>query len=308
MAFLAGCFLRDRDVTSLVTNRPEARSDAWQSLELTVVTFNVHDLYLGSRDRGLRMGLIGRSLARLDPDLVSLQEAFIDSDRRSLLRELEGSRLAHRAYFDYGKVGSGLLVLSAHPIVETDYREFSVRGKWYKPWHGDWWAGKGVGLARVRLPGGDVDVYHTHMHAAYNRPGGSDEYLAVRLSQIRELLAFVDATTRPGVPALLLGDFNCATGSKEYGVLTNDGELQPLLTVDTPFDHVFAKPKPGLRYRSAATERIETGSADGAAPIRLSDHDGYVARITITRQGDAGPTGHGENGWFPATSANEERR
>jgi endonuclease/exonuclease/phosphatase family metal-dependent hydrolase len=279
-----GCILLERDVTSVATNPPLQRFEAQQALELTVVTLNVHDLYLAARDRPLRMRLIGGALAGLEADVVSLQEAFIGADRKILLRQLEGSRLAHHAYFDYGKVGSGLLLLSAHPIVETDFREFTNKGKWYKPWHGDWWAGKGVALARIRLPEGDIDVYQTHAHAAYNRSGADDEYLSVRLAQHRELIAFIDATTRPADPALALGDFNSAAGSQEYDILLAEGGLQPMLTVPTRFDHVFAKAKPCLRYRSDPTKRIRSAAIEGGEPIRLSDHDGYVARITIERQ------------------------
>lgn len=279
-----GCILMERDVTLLATDPPPPRSDARHDIALTVVTLNVHDLYLAARDRPERMRLIGAALAGLDVDVVSLQEAFIRADREVLLRELEGSPLAHHAYFDYGKVGSGLLVLSAHPIVETDFLEFSDKGKWYKPWHGDWWAGKGVALVRIRLPGGDVDVFHTHAHAAYGRTGADDEYLSVRVAQHRELLAFIDETKRPANPVLAVGDFNCATGSPEYDVLIGEGELEPMLTIATRFDHVFAKASPCFRYESEPTRVIRSAAIAGREPRRLSDHEAYVARITIDPQ------------------------
>ena len=65
-----------------------------------------------------------------------------------------------------------------------------------------------------------------------------------------------------------------------------------MLTVASPFDHVFAKTRPDLRYASSPTELIRTAATDSEAPLRLSDHDGYLARITITRLPDAALRGH----------------
>ena len=81
--------------------------------DLVVVTFNVQDLYFAGKDRNRRMELIGQALATLNPDVVGIQEAFIGKDRAVLQKQLKDSRLQNYAYFDYGKVNSGLLILSA---------------------------------------------------------------------------------------------------------------------------------------------------------------------------------------------------
>ncbi len=79
--------------------------------------------------------------------------------------------------------GTGLLIISKYPIIETMYKAFTLNGKPYKFWHGDYFVCKGVGLARVVTPyGGMVDVYTTHLHANYtdDLPKGvtAEQYLS----------------------------------------------------------------------------------------------------------------------------------
>ena len=99
------------------------------------------------------MRAIGKLLADLQPDLVGIQEAFVSADREILVEQLRNTRLKYYKYFPSGLVGSGLWILSAFPIQETHFHRFPKNGKLYKIWHGDWWAGKGIALARKRMRG-----------------------------------------------------------------------------------------------------------------------------------------------------------
>lgn len=244
---------------------------------LRVVTFNIHDLYVASGNRPERMKAIGRKLAELDPDVVGIQESFIAEDRAILLGELSGSRLAFNQYYPSATVGCGLLVMSAYPIVETFLHRYSKNGKWYKFYHGDWWAGKGVALARLKLPGGYVDFYDTHAHARY----GSDEYVSHQEVQMEELAQFVRASALGWAPAFLVGDMNCSKGSKPYEIATQKGRLKRLMQVDSAIDHIFGVESPHYEY-----EVLETQEIRGEAPVanghsELSDHPGYMSVVRI---------------------------
>jgi len=244
---------------------------------LKVVTFNIHDLYVASGHRPERMRAIGKKLVELDPDVVGIQESFIEADRNILLNELPASRLAFHKYYPSATVGCGLLVLSAYPIEEAFLHRYSQNGKWYKFYHGDWWAGKGVALARLKLPGGYVDFYDTHAHAQY----GSKEYESLVEVQMEELAQFMRASALGTAPAFLVGDMNCARGSSPYEIVTQKGRLKRLMRLDSSIDHIFGVESPHYDY-----EVLETREIQGEAPVangtaELSDHPGYMSVIRI---------------------------
>lgn len=250
-------------------------------LTLKIVTFNVHGLYLASRDRPQRMTAIAKKLATLDPDVVGLQETFVESDRSLLIEGLKDSRLKYYRYFPSATVGSGLFILSAFPIVEEYYHRYAQNGKWYKLYHGDWWAGKGVALARLALPdqAGYVDFYNTHAHAAY----GGSEYDADRLAQMVDLSGFVKASGLGASPAFVVGDMNCRPGDGAFEAAVGGGCLQRLMDVSTDIDHIFSVSNALYTFEVVKTEPIaDAVTGSWGRRVALSDHTGYMSTIRIT--------------------------
>lgn len=276
---------------------------------LRVVSFNIAAGYGFTNNRHLRMRAIAERLRQLDPDLVGLQEAFVASDREELLRGLEGSRLRHHVRFPGATVGNGLWILSAHPIEEAWFHRFVHAGPWYRLWEGDWWAGKGVGLARVRLPGGGlVDFFDTHAQAGRDNPENEE----VRLGQMAELARFVREARLPGVPAFVVGDFNTRPGWPDYALAVREADLERLMRVDSEIDHLFGVRDAALHYEALATAELAGRIASPRPEIfldrapnlseilqmlsgppsttRLSDHPGYLSTIRVSPQVD-GPAG-----------------
>ncbi len=277
---------------------------------LRVVTFNIADGYLFTTNRAERMAAIAARLNDLDPDLVALQEAFIASDRATLRRALAPSRLEHEVRFPGALVGNGLWILSAHPIQEHLFHRFANSNPWYRVWEGDWWAGKGVGLARVVLPGGGVlDVFDTHAQAGRGNPANEQ----VRLGQMRELAAFVRRARTPGAPALLLGDFNTRPGAPDYELLVRETPLVRAMSIPSEIDHVFAVDDPAYAVDVQQTAPIRgrtRGAHEGIflarapspgewwrmhfgppGPTALSDHPGYAVTLRIRPRDPRGPGG-----------------
>ncbi|MDX9975520.1 MAG: endonuclease/exonuclease/phosphatase family protein [FCB group bacterium] len=267
----------DLGKSAQLTTPPAALSEP---IDLRIVTFNLHDLYLDSADRPARMRGVGAVLAELDPDIVGIQEAFIASDRRVLLDDLaaKNSRLAHHQYFPSATVGSGLLVLSAFPLTECFFHRYRHDGKWYRFQHGDWWAGKGVALARVQLPsGGYLDFYNTHLHAQYGR----GEYVTVIENEALEIGRFVKASATGVSPAIVVGDFNCTPDSNAYGLAVSEAGLKRMMLQDTRIDHIFAVDNPRYAFTALETIRIDRKVKIGDREERLSDHTGYLSAIRI---------------------------
>lgn len=272
--YSAGHIGVDEDVSTsaLLANPPGAIKEP---VTLTVVTFNIQALWVIGFNRPARMRALGARLTQLDPDIVGFQEAFVDEDRQLLIDSLAGSRLKHFQYYTSGLVGSGLLIASAYPIEEVLFHRYSVSGNWYKLWEGDWWAGKGVALARIELPSGNgyVDFYNTHAQAGYGNP----YYNVVRKQQMAELAEFVKRTHAGGAVGFLVGDMNTGPGREDFATAVSGADLMRVMDVESRIDHVFAV-KDAV-YRFDVKGSLELDKHDG---IRLSDHYGYLTTVLIS--------------------------
>ena len=240
---------------------------------LRVATFNIHDMYVESDNRPERMRAIADRLCELDPDLVGFQEAFVKKDRKLLLERLaKGSRLRYQRYYPSGVVGSGLLIASAFPIVDHAFFRFSESNPFYEIKEGDWWAGKGVALARVGLPNGTVlDFYDTHAQASYGKPA----YRAIRKKQMVEVAGFINSTRSGAGPLLLVGDMNCWVGQEEFEAVARGANLRRVMKIPSRIDHIFAAIDP-----HCLVEVLETIEIKGKA-FPLSDHHGYMSTLRL---------------------------
>jgi sphingomyelin phosphodiesterase 2 len=250
-------------------------------LMLKVVTFNIQDTMVVGWNRPTRMRAIGRILTKLDPDLVGFQEAFIASDRKVLMDALRESRLQYAQYFDSGTVGCGVFIASAFPIKEAYFHRYSTANPWYKLWEGDWWAGKGVGLARVELPNGlgMLDFYSTHAQAGYGNQG----YRLIRQTQMTELAKFINDTRMGTVPTLITGDFNCRPGQDDFQQAMLGANLMSLIqNGEHQIDHILGVSDAKYRFEVLDTFPIaEKVPIDGSRVTDLSDHNGYISTVRI---------------------------
>ena len=197
---------------------------------------------------------------------MGLQECFIASDRELLL-EYSGSRLRYHADYPAATVGNGLFTLSAYPIVEQYFHRFRANNPWYKLYQGDWWAGKGIGLARIALPSGaQIDFYNTHAQA-----GRRDENnLRVRDLQMRELSAFLNESRSRTAPAFIVGDFNTRLGRSDLQYAMDNSSLRPVVTIDTGIDFIFTAENDLYDIEAVETQAIEGCAQGSASAIFLS--------------------------------------
>jgi len=261
--------------------RAAGETPVWEEpFTLRVVTFNIQDLLVVASDHEERMAAIARKLGELDPDIVGFQESFIEEHRQVLLAGLrEHTRLDHFQYYPSAKMGSGLLTASAYPIDEVFFHRFTGSNPWWKVWEGDYWAGKGVSLARIELPGGRlVDFYNTHAQADY----GVEANRLVRQGQMRELAEFVNASRLGRVPVFVVGDLNSRPGSEEYEAAVVGADLVRVMTIDSRIDHVLAARSDDYDFQVTETIEISERIVDGDKEYRLSDHPGYLSEVTVT--------------------------
>jgi endonuclease/exonuclease/phosphatase family metal-dependent hydrolase len=259
--------------------RPSAGKNKDQpARHMKVVTFNVFDFYTFP-DHSRRMKEIGRFLARLDPDVVGLQEAFVPEDRKELFNQLKNTRLRYNQYFPSGLVGSGLCILSAYPIERTDFLPYSANGKWYKPWHGDQQAGKGVAWARLKLPTGKLDFFNTHLIARY---ADNDEYYPDRCRQVDEMMSFIGKKTANKIPALLVGDLNFHPKSPEHQQMLRRHPMTRLVPPGDGIDYILALENSACTVTLLSSESISPTTTDPGQKLPLSNHPCVISKIQIS--------------------------
>ena len=254
---------------------------AWtEPTTIKVVTFNIQDLLVVAKDHEDRMRAVAAKLSSLDPDIVGFQEAFIEDHRALLIQELEKrTRLRHFQYYPSGTMGSGVLTASAFPIKENWFHRYEASNPWWKVWEGDYWAGKGIGLARIELPNGALlDFFNTHAQASYGVPAN----VAVRENQMAGLGKFVTEASVGTVPAIVVGDLNSRIGSDAYNNAITGGNLVRTMAIDSSIDHILAVNNPAYQVEIVGTIEIQEHVTSNGKQFYLSDHNGYQSELKIS--------------------------
>jgi endonuclease/exonuclease/phosphatase family metal-dependent hydrolase len=236
-----------------------------------------------------REPVITSALARHEPDLVVLIEAWQTDEDDQARRFAAELGLAHHAF------AGGLAILSAWPIGQIEERTLeSPHGTGPDNGYG------AVLFARIDGPRGLVQVFATTL--AW-RP----DHSGVRQQQVRELAGFVAQVQRRRCPTIVCGDFNADPSSDEIRMLTGHADIgvpglvfhdawamsgsgdhgytwsssnpwaAPVLWPDRRIDYILsAYPRRGGAGHPIECRLIGTEPVDG---IFASDHFGLVADL-----------------------------
>lgn len=279
-----GCASR-RPAPLLIEHPISAASESRsrQELSFKLVTYNIWGL--PSWMTGARSGRytrIARELERLDPDVILLQEAWTAKARKAAPADSHwviARAAGQHTFFQQ----SGLMTLSRFPIIGGQFYPFSRAA------YPDRLVNKGVLKATVQLANGQVlNIWNVHLQNGGPR--------AIRLSQVRELVARVTSADDGQIADVVAGDFNCTPDSVVYRELSDAlGPSALELSGASPFvtwDGLSAKPGAGetldhvfVRRRTPiesvrASERVAFTAA--RQQERLSDHFGIEAVLNLS--------------------------
>lgn len=157
-----------------------------------------------------RRPAIAATLARLDADVICLQEVW-DDDAVCFAAELAESLGLHHVYgsrLDLDEVRFGNAILSRWPITSHEVLPL--------PAPGDADERRTCVRADIDGPRGALQVYSTHLNWRFDQSH-------VRQDQVRAIAAFVARSRAEGThttPPILCGDFNAAPDSDEVRMLT----------------------------------------------------------------------------------------
>ena len=298
---------------------------------LSVMTYNIRGLpwpVATGRNEALdRIGARLRALRRAgqQPDVILLQEAFSDEAQAlaarsgyahvafgpdTVLRTPVQADAADAAYlrdarWDRGEamgksLGSGLIILSDHPIVATDrlaFPDFACAGF-------DCLANKGVMIAHLAVPGaGRISIVNTHLNARKAAGVAIARTQRAYARQVALMTGFIAAHVARGDGLILGGDMNIGGDPQRRDIFFGgfaDARL-PFVTVtrggaqqaaeqddvaESDLLHSIGKGKDWLFARRAAGAGASVlgaqtpfGSEAHGAP--LSDHVGYVVHYAM---------------------------
>ena len=197
---------------------------------MEVLTLNCWGLKYLSKAREQRLRAIADRIADTHHDIVTLQEIWVESQDWQYMRAVCADRYPHGRFFLTGAFGSGLAVLSRHPIVSMDTHMFRLTGTPVFVHQGDWIAGKGCGRVTIAHPAlGLVDVHTAHFTALGSQMGPEIQR-AFRTTEAYELAQRCAASAHAGRHVLCTGDFNSLPTSLCMSLLYSVGGMHDALT------------------------------------------------------------------------------
>ncbi|KAI9840727.1 MAG: phospholipase C type enzyme [Sclerophora amabilis] len=228
---------------------------------IEVLTLNCWGLKFLATARKDRLNEIGRRIAARNPspEIVGLQECWTQEDYQSI-REQVRHILPYGKFYHSGIFGGGLVILSKWPIEESSMVRYSLNGRPTAFFRGDWFVGKGVACARIRIGAGVRDiaeVFCTHLHAPYEREP-HDSYICHRTAQAWDIAKLMKGAVERGHLVIGLGDFNMLPLSLAHRLITTHASAQdswrslhPNSSVGAAIDdieRIRGRPKPTIDF------------------------------------------------------------
>lgn len=227
---------------------------------LRVISLNCWGLKFISKHRHARLTEIGHQLATASPapSIVGLQECWTQQDYLAI-RDLTKAVLPHAKFYWSGVFGSGLAILSKWPIEESAMYRYPLNGRPAAFYRGDWYVGKGVASARIRIgprARDVVEVFCTHLHAPYT-PEPHDTYLCHRTAQAWEIARLMRHAAERGHMVLGLGDFNMVPLSLAHRVIEGHSPLRDVWRVVKPDSALGSAEQEAKKGRAGAVPSAE---------------------------------------------------
>ena len=219
------------------------------------------------------MHAIANKFADSNFDILLVQELWVESDYTQMASAMH-DKFPFSQYFPAGIVGSGQACFSRWPIVDIDYRRYSLAGRPERIFHGDWYSGRGASMCTVKHPDlGHINVYNTHLIASYAKNGSRDIYSIHRLSELYELVSFVDETSREEGISILAGDLNTEPEDRPYRMLLKERVLY------TPLRHSMLRSIWDDNSEVPVEQRMTSGLPGNVFPsngLKQLDHILYL--------------------------------
>lgn len=248
-------------------------------------------------------------------DIIGFQEVYSLQALKRFHEELPACGFPYLMHFGSGSglpsqaEGSGLLIASVYPIIDTSYHTFSVGGRPFAITEFDWHSSKGIGLARILLPDeyGSVDVYCSHLQAQYSDDAG-DTYHDQRVMQAFECASFIRSTRRSDL-TLFLVDANSNPDTQVYRTLTTLAGFRDVysMTHTSESELVSAATGGGGGGAYDAATGKKKHFATGGTLTATRAKGGFSFRGNTAANSGTGSSGVGDAGIHPSAAMETSR-
>jgi len=257
--------------------RPLSAAHAASPLPLRVVSWNVWGLPAVSTNLEQRIAALPDAIAKLEPDVILLQELWAERDGVTVRRGLERHGYRYTSHLAHTKPGmTGLFTASKLPLKNVGFLPFASGHVGHSFWHLEWLAAKGVGSFLLETPLGEIEIQNTHLQAQYD----TDDYAAERLSQASEILLLDQSRA---LSLVLGGDFN--TGAQELPRQAFFDLCALRDTTPSPLpDTVFVRSGGSIQIRVVGTHQALTEPVrlENGVTTELSDHAAVVVDLELS--------------------------
>ncbi|MCJ1383310.1 phospholipase C type enzyme [Xylographa soralifera] len=236
--------------------------------KLNLLTLNCWGLKYISTSRSARLSQIGHEISTTQPTphIVALQECWTYADYLSI-RTSTRSILPHSKFYHSGIFGSGLVILSAYPIIASTMYRYPLNGRPTAFYRGDWFVGKGVACASIRYGTGVkelLEVFCTHLHAPYEKEP-HDSYLCHRTAQAWEIAKLLRGAAERGHLVVGLGDFNMVPLSLAHRLIEGIAPVRDVWRVLYPESSLGAAGDEAEKMRGRAVPTVEESVLENGA-------------------------------------------
>jgi endonuclease/exonuclease/phosphatase family metal-dependent hydrolase len=262
---------------------------------LKIITFNTLGIPLITKNYGKRFDALVKEISNIRPDVVCLQEVWMQSMRKRLKSELYESGFIYSSIPASGYRLNGLVTFSRYPIKRSDYFSLKPLFSGFNSSLIEFPGDKGCLLTHIEVEDKEVDICNIHLNADFSISGRYEEnsvYGKINSGSLRKLSSLIG---KIGDNKLIIcGDFNFEPGSsphREFSILTEADDRIPFgFSTMTKKLFFFPAPSRGNRVDYIFTKNIDDGKIrdvgviwDDALPGvgYLSDHAGLMLDIAI---------------------------
>lgn len=243
-------------------------SESTPPTKIRILALNCWGLKFLSKFRHERLSEIGRQIAIADepPEIVGLQECWTQQDYQSI-RQQTKHILPYGKFYYSGAFGGGLAILSKWPIEESSMFAYPLNGRPTAFFRGDWYVGKGVACARIRMGPRTEDiaeVFCTHLHAPYEQEP-HDSYICHRTAQAWEIAKLMRRAAERGHLVVALGDFNMVPLSFAHRLITAHAPVKDVWRVIHPDSSIGAPDSAAERTRGKPTPTADFNITENGA-------------------------------------------
>ena len=295
----------------------KARAEAANTIR--VLQYNIWGIF-NSKDKSFRMDHIPQAIVALDPDVISIEEAWAGHSREQLISGLKAAGYPIGGWHYWHKpYGSGIMLISKYPIESSAFDEYRLRSPRTNIEH---YAQKGLGHAVLKTPYGPLDFYLTHVlsrtPALFDAQGQvipDDPFRKDRILEMYQIDQYVHQSRNPqGRSLIAAGDWNVSPEMLEFHVLLRltgfENSFDTLHPGDNPstfaktdtwvfddfsrIDHIFYKNFPGdqgfwvepIESRVVMTEKVKDPAGK---EVNLSDHYGLLTVFEVVKEAISSP-------------------